>query len=276
MTAPPLDPDQLARLVADRDLELSRFTAEELAAVGPSDGPLLEPAGWYAGLDETSRDTARIAALRSLVARGFLVPTPPAAADDTGPGYEPSGDLASVLRLRALAQGVVRIEHHAPAGEVRRHAWLLRPGLLLDERGNRDGYHAFVLRTERSLAVDVMTRLDPEGEAERVGVSEAPSRPSDTGDDATHDAGEEHDRFAELSELAAEATSWVRVLSSWGGDPPRVLTTQLALTPAGMVGLAIDVDEDGRPAPSAALLAAGDALHTVLACLLPPVTEELS
>jgi hypothetical protein len=268
MTAPPLDPDQLARLVADRDLELSRFTAEELAAVGPSDGPLLEPAGWYAGLDDTARDTARIAALRSLVARGFLLPTAPS--DDTGPGYEPAGDLASVLRLRALAQGVVRIEHHAPDGEVRRHAWLLRPGLLLDERGNRDGYHAFVLRTERSLAVDVMTRLDPEGEAERVGVSEPPSTPPDT-DDA-----EEPDRFTELSELAAEATSWVRVLSSWGGDPPRVLTTQLALTPKGLVGLSIDVDEEGNPAPSAALLAADDALHTVLACLLPPAIEELS
>jgi hypothetical protein len=271
MTAPPLDPDQLARLVAERDLELSRFTAEELDATSASDGPLLEPAGWYAGLDETARDTARIAALRSLVARGFLLQTPPPPSDDTGPGYEPAGDLASVLRLRALAQGVVRIEHHAPAGEVRRHAWLLRPGLLLDERGNRDGYHAFVLRTERSLAVDVMTRLDPEGVAERVAVSEAPSSPSET-----DEAGDEHDRFTDLSELAAEATSWVRVLSSWGGDPPRVLTTQLALTPAGLVGLAIDVDEDGRPAPAAALLAADDALHTVLACLLPPVTEEPS
>jgi hypothetical protein len=269
MTAPPLDPDQLARLVADRDLELSRFTAEELAAVGPSDGPLLEPAGWYAELDDPARDIAKIAALRSLVARGFLLPT--ASDDDTGPGYEPAGDLASVLRLRALAQGVVRIEHHTPVGEVRRHAWLLHPGLLLDERGNPDGYHAFVLRTERSLAVDVMTRLDPEGQAERVGVSEPPSTPPDT-DDAT----EGNDRFTELSELAAEATSWVRVLSSWGGDPPRVLTTQLALTPEGLVGLAVDVDEDGNPAPSAALLAAADALHTVLACLLPPATEELS
>ena len=265
------DLDRLAARVADADLELSRFTAEELLAAGPADAPLLEPAGWYAQLDPDAQQVARITALRSLTARGFVVPVE-AGSDVAAPAYEPRGDLASVLSLRARARGVVRIEHHQPGGTSRRHAWLLCPGLVLDERANPDGYHASTLRTELSLATDVAARLDPDDLAARNRVTEAPCAPD--APDGDRGPGSPPDRFTELSELAAQARRRVRMLAALGGEEPTIMTNELAATTQGVVGIALDVDADGTSRPSAALLGADEVIPAVLGCLVPPLIEE--
>lgn len=269
MTSRTIDLDQLARRVAEADLELSRFTAEELRAAGPTRGPLLEPAGWYAELPPAEQAAVEVAALRSLTVRGFLTPVddgpvPDGDARDGGRDLVPRGDLATVLTLRAAARGVVRIEHTRHDVALRRHAWLLQPGLVLDERASDHGYHAFTVRTEASLAHDVVDRLDPQQRLQRAALSEEPTSPH----------GPSAARFEELSALAAAAAHRVRVLASLGGTPPRVTTTELAATEAGVVGLSLDVEPDGTPRPGAVLLGDEDVAPAVLACLLPPVVEE--
>lgn len=162
-----LDLAGLMDLLVDAEISLGGYTDEELAVVAPNDPDPLVPYPFVELLgDSEVRTTVMAAALRSLIARGLLVP-------DSEPGaFQPAGALGTLLALRfqpSFVLVVERVSEHDPTRWVVYGVGTDDASAVLEEAIAPVGHHTFIIRSVQGEAQVLGDEL-----ARRMGAHQGP------------------------------------------------------------------------------------------------------
>lgn len=162
---------------------ISVLTDEEILALVPPEDLEDFDLPWVTGREvarpDYSRDEVRLAALRSLMARGgVLSETRMAALEgrDEGPdpsSLTPSALLAGILARRALAPSALHISSRPDSGLSILRVFVDHDGSVMHELISPDGvHHVFMSDLEHACGA-VLARLDPKGESRQEEVTDA-------------------------------------------------------------------------------------------------------
>lgn len=142
---------EVAAMVAQEDVGLGAFTDEELSIAGSDGAVAARLAGphYLNSLDDDTRQTALLTAVRSLAVRGLLT-VKPGDADETN-GVTLHGALAAVTQLREQPRSVLFVERLSQESSRSRVLYGHDAGVFLEESIEPPGGHRFTLRSLTSV-----------------------------------------------------------------------------------------------------------------------------
>ncbi|TMC08371.1 MAG: hypothetical protein E6J41_13685 [Chloroflexi bacterium] len=222
------------------EVELPRFTTEELTAIGAEDVSIVQRQGlpeWLGQWPDEARTAILATALRAVVARGLVrSPTPAelAAARESGRlDIEPLGDLRLILSARRAPDYVVLVLRETYVGALYGFTGPDGGPALVHEEVTPEGFHSFRLRTPENAVEALAQVADPDagaradgpelGEPEpgspaQIAASVTGLGPGLTRFEAVHQR-EAGDRRTQLT--VEEVDAGVRVLTATFGVAPR-------------------------------------------------------
>ena len=147
----------LDRAPADETTALVTLTDEEVVILDGLDNAQLVPTPWLDAQDGDRSLLGRVA-LRSLLARGLVVPT---GATDTELGIEATPDITGPLVLRRTARALLVAHRTTSLDTSWVYLYLHEDDVVLEEEIGTSGHHTFRVYPLGSMAERLAAYLDP-------------------------------------------------------------------------------------------------------------------
>ncbi len=171
----------LARTAPGEVTHVVTLTDEEVAILDGLQNPQLVPLPWLDAQEGADRTLVGRVALRSLLARGLVVPSdeerPPGPGGEPQVGIEAVTEVTGPLVLRRTASAILSADRTTALGKHWVYVYLHDEDRVLEEEVGPSGHHSFSVYPLAELAGRLAVFLDPRRRPCST-AAPGPSRPS--------------------------------------------------------------------------------------------------